>query len=430
MDNAKQQFTNAFTELDNREQHFTSSLLLDNHPLRNAKKDVKALYYAALGYFVSRFTNDADFTDARLEQYRSLLIDADLGIEINDINRDSAVLLLCDLALILLDETTILQAGELLKSFLSDRQSVLLAEMIQALFEDETIQTTCSFAYDQIMQYRKNRKFANHKERRYIVTANVSAGKSTLINALVGRAVARTSMEACTTHLSYIFNKPFDDGEIHLIPPLNLSANYDDIKIANGETRFASYFNSLAPNCGRICIIDTPGVNYAIDRQHGETTRKALQDERYDMVLFILNATQLGTDEEMRHLKWVSENVPKDKVMFVINKLDTFKSGEDNINFSIQGVRNDLFSLGFENPPLCPLSAYFANLIKLRRSETDMSEDEFEDYKFFVKKFSKAEFDLSGYYPRTTASDMSVKCGIYGLEQILFGGEVYEKSIH
>ena len=58
-----------------------------------------------------------------------------------------------------------------------------------------------------------------------------------------------------------------------------------------------------------------------------------------------------------------------------------------------------------------------------------MSEDEIDSFNLYFKKFSKAEYDLSIYY-REVESDINEselfqirkKCGLYGLEQVLFGG--------
>ena len=45
------------------------------------------------------------------------------------------------------------------------------------------------------------------------VIATMSSGKSTLINALIGKPLARTSQEVCTGNLNYLYNKPFEDAK-------------------------------------------------------------------------------------------------------------------------------------------------------------------------------------------------------------------------
>ena len=118
----------------------------------------------------------------------------------------------------------------------------------------------------------------------------------------------------------------------------------------------------------RICIIDTPGVNSVIDINHKKITRQVLKEENYNKLIYVLNANKLGTDEEKEQLQWVAENVAKEKVIFVLNKIDYFKTIDDSIEESINGVKNDLYLLGYKEPIICPFSAYFAYLIKLKEN--------------------------------------------------------------
>ena len=111
-----------------------------------------------------------------------------------------------------------------------------------------------------------------------------------------------------------------------------------------------------------------------------------------------------------------------------LNKTDTFKKTEDSIEESIQGVKDDLVQLGYESPVVFPISAYFALLIKLRLSNIQLDEDEEDELAHYIKKYSKPEYDLTRYYDASyeNASDdilaqMSIRCGLYGLENILFG---------
>jgi GTPase SAR1 family protein len=269
---------------------------------------------------------------------------------------------------------------------------------------------------------------------RFIVTGNVSSGKSTLINALVGKSVMRTSQEACTASLCYILLiKPFYDNTVHLLgSPLNLEVNCEDI--ARHEKIEFSYiplfYRLLTSRQYGVCLIDTPGVNSAINHEHGKLTRIALKEEKYDFLIYVFNANRLGTDEEFRHLKFVAGNVPKDKVIFVVNKLDDFNKKDDSIESSVEGVRSDLLSFGYENPVICPLSAYFALLIKLKLNGETLTADEEDEFNMYARKFAKPEYDLSQYYKHTISVSeseeelmlLTVKCGLYGLESTMYGG--------
>lgn len=432
--------------------HFISSQNLHTHPLARTKsKSLRGSYYASLCYFVAQNKHDSNYINARLEQYHFLLIGDGVCDYLSDRNRDSTIRsivnnilmpwrrkyrfwMVCDIALILADEETVKESYRLLKSHLSRKQIILLDKLLEILFNNEDIPASLVFAKELIAQFRINREFSKQREKRFIVTANMSAGKSTLINAIIGKPLTRTSLEACTGNLCYLYNKPFEDSSIHLCAsPLKLSVSYDDLAKTEKTTisHIASYFRTLVQPQNRVCIIDTPGVNFSQNQNHGELTRKALKEECYDKLIYILNAAgKLGTEEELSYLKYVSKNIPQEKVVFVLNKLDEFRKTEDSIEASIEGVKNDLHKLGYENPTICPLSAYFALLIKLRKNGEALSDDEQDTYSFYVKKFSKAEYDLSLYYDKkveikSSNSDelivMSVKCGLYGLENILFG---------
>jgi GTP-binding protein EngB required for normal cell division len=452
MNDAKQRFTTVLEKSsDIRTDGFVTSQNLMNHPVLKSKPKIRALYYAALEYFVKACSTDSVYTDARLAQYRRafagnqelVLTESNRNVTIKRIVNDAIrpwrrkyrYWLFCDVALTLLDEQAIAEAQKRICVYLNQKQIRFIKELSETIREKfaAPIPADFGFAADLITQYRANRTFISLPEKRIMVTANMSAGKSTLVNALVGKPVTRTSQEACTANLCYIFNKPFEDGAIHLrASPLNLSANYDDLGQAGKAdvSCIASFFRAFAEPRERICIIDTPGANSAINREHGELSRTALREKNYDKLVYVLNANRLGTEEEHRYLTFVSKNVPEDKIIFVLNKLDDFNKAEDSVEDSIEGVRNDLMSLGYETPIICPISAYFALLVKMKQNGESLTEDENEEYALCAKKFLKPEYDLSRYHDtqgwenagQDDLTILAVRSGLYGFENILYGG--------
>lgn len=429
---------------------FTSSLILDNHPMKCVKPKLKIQYYIILEYFVKQ-VEDSEYTTFRLNQYRDILLEDTRKPDLTNISIDNLIhsmvnctlkpwkkkyryWIMCDIALILLDEINIQKAADSMKLFLSKRKQKQIDVLLSVLKNDKFDKNSINFAANLIEQYRENYHFLKKPELRFIVTANMSAGKSTLVNALIGKSLARTSQETCTGNICYIYNKPFEDNHIHFeTSQLNLDATASEIKNFDWRTvaSTASYFRHLSERKIRICIIDTPGVNSTLDKRHGEITREAIKSESYHKLIYVLNANKLGTDEEIRYLKWICENVPMNKIIFVLNKLDDFKCTDDDIEASIEGVRNDLFALGYENPIICPLSAYFALLIKLKHKGEILTDDEEDEYVFYTKKFSKPFYDLLKYYEGIEEDrkddemiSMSKKCGLYDFEDILFGGEL------
>ena len=91
----------------------------------------------------------------------------------------------------------------------------------------------------------------------------------------------------------------------------------------------------------------------------------------------------------------------------------------------------DLLKIGFENPIICPISAYFSYLLKLRMTGQALSEDEADEYALYSKKFKRSSYDLSHYYEDVqclpTDSEevaLSKRVGLYGLEKIIYGGRL------
>jgi ribosome biogenesis GTPase A len=431
--------------------YFITSLKINTHPLLKAKEKIKLAYFAVLEYFINSLTDDAEYTKARLSQYRSFLVCEKAVISLTDKTCSNAVrlvvddflkpwkrkycfALLCDIALIVSHKPKVKKACDMLAKYLNKRKQAKLGELSDTLYDNRPISRKFKNVENLIIQFRLNRDFTAKKEMRIMVTANMSAGKSTLINAIIGKPVAKASQEACTKNLCFIYNKPFEDGYFHLIAsPLNLNATYDDLLNTGKEDicSIASYFRAYGHLKTRICLIDTPGVNSTLNSGHRKLTRKAIVEENYDKLIFVLDATKLGTDDEIKYLKYIYKNVPCEKIIFVLNKLDDFKTAEDSISESINGVKTDLQKIGFDNPVICPFSAYFSLLLKRKQNNEKLNEDEQDVFDHYVKKFNKPEYDLSKYYKRTVGDrtwngdglqKLNFISGIYDLENILYGG--------
>lgn len=457
---------------------FIESLDLREHPIKQSIKRMRAEYYKALSYIVNTVINKTEdkttcvhptqcvvsvlktvmikrYATERLKMYDSQILIAPVdGIaDKNKINLASVtswlkkpwrkkyrLILVCDVALILLNKELLRRAVDIFLEYFSQKQMAEIEEVITELFNERAVSENHLYLASLIDQYRLNTEFSHTKERRIIVTANMSAGKSTLINALVGKTVARTSQEACTGNVCYIFNKPFDDGNIHLeTNDFTFEASQNDLH--NYEWKepicMASHFAKCVEQSQRLCIIDTPGVDSALHKEHRSLTHKALLNEQYDIVLSVVCPTKLGTDAEKKHLQWLYKNIPNYKIFFVLNKLDDYRDYSDSIDESIEELKRDLLKIGFENPTICPLSAYLAYLLKLKMTGQILTADEEDEYSYMAKKFKRSSYDLSRYYENAQCkeedSDEIMLCkqvGLYGLEQILYGGVENEKGIH
>ena len=430
---------------------FTTSMSLEEHPVKKAKSATKIRYYSVLKHFITPYKDDdnSEYFEMRLKQYYDFLVENSDLSEIENIETNKLIrsvisrspwknryqyFLLCDAALITQDDSNVRMIADSMKLYMGKKQQTNTDTLVSALVGNDTNVriNPISFVTSLVDQYRCNREFQQIPEVNYIVTATMSAGKSTLINALIGKRIARASQEVCTGNLCYIYNKPFEDRHIHLYTDsVNFDADSSDLTTFEwtDSAYISSFFRRFQTNNRKICITDTPGVNSALNKNHVKISRKAIREQSYDKLIYVFNANKLGTDEEIKHLKWVLKYADKDKIIFVLNKLDSFNRTDDNISQSIEGVKKDLIKLGIENPTVLPLSVYFGLLIKMKQNGDPMTEDEEDEYKLLSKKFREPDYDLSGFYEGIYADEndseeifLSKKCGLYGLEKILFGG--------
>lgn len=462
---------------------FIESLDLQEHPIKKSKERIRTKYYTVLAYIVNQVTENVvskddhicitsneniaqikvssngiqsfhskEYITQRLELYRKqfALKEVNTNLNAHTAKQNSLRLvsayvsppwrkkhrlwLMCDIALITLDPVMIQQAAEIIKDFLAKKQRGKLDLLVSTLLNMDI--DACKFpSVEQfISQYHTNCSFVKKSEQEIIVTANMSAGKSTLINALIGKPLTRTSQEVCTSDLCYLYNKPFEDGYIHLASAeLNLDTSEDVLKSYQGngneKISIAAHFSSIEPAAPRLCIIDTPGVNATLYKEHGNIAHNALSNLKYDKVLYVISPTNLGTFAEIKHLKWMAENVPKEKIIFVLNKLDNYHSSADSIEESIDGLRSDLINIGFLEPVICPISAYFGILLKMKLTGKELTEDEQDEYALLSKKFSKPSYDLSRFYNGIQCNindsneiSLSKRSGLYGLEKLIYGG--------
>ena len=142
----------------------------------------------------------------------------------------------------------------------------------------------------------------------------MSAGKSTLLNALIGKKVNKTQNDACTAKTHYLFNKAFEDTLSYEYDyKLELDASYEVLMDDNksnksDEIYVGTRFRSVTDISTAICFIDTPGVNSSQDILHREISEHTISNSEYDLLLYVMNGENIGTDDDRRHLEFVYEN--------------------------------------------------------------------------------------------------------------------------
>ena len=245
----------------------------------------------------------------------------------------------------------------------------------------------------QRQHYSLNNSFLERPLSKILFVATVSAGKSTLINAICGHNVCKAMNMACTKQVRNVFNNVIDDGEIFAKTEMELVSSSDNIifESENFES-VGAHFNSLLSEC-RICLIDTPGVNNAKELNHMKITEDAIKNEDYDVAIFVSNACYNGSTDERNVLELLIKNT-KRPIIFVLNWLDDSNPKQDSISQMLKNFKNEIEICGLNNSIIIPISAKAAFLAKTIDKHDD--EDSFE-YSQIYKRFTKDYYNLPAY---------------------------------
>lgn len=247
-------------------------------------------------------------------------------------------------------------------------RDIISRQILKDVYNNWGKTTLKKIPYQLLEHKKKNDSFQSKPLKRILVVATMSAGKSTLINALIGYRVNEVRTTACTSKLCYLYNKPVDDGVIAKHSDGHYKYRYEIEALEKGEAdEIALHFNSTLGD-KRICFIDTPGANYSGDKTHGEITRKAIASNNYEAIIFVINSLQFNTDDEAILREFVISKSKK-PIIFVLNQLDYFNPEDD----SIQDTINSLAEI-VKTHEIVPLSAYYALLLKIGKNRLTKQE--------------------------------------------------------
>ena len=229
------------------------------------------------------------------------------------------------------------------------------------------------------------------------VVATMSAGKSTLINALLEKNLMPSKQEACTAIITRIKDstkegnswkaKIYDKTDKEISTDNDLT--YDAMNRLNSDEKVSRIevegnIPFVSAKDISLILIDTPGPNNSQDASHAEFTYKVIKDQdSKPIVLYVLNGTQLGINDDSHLLSQVAESMKvggkqsKDRFIFAVNKIDTINSSKESITSILDNVKKYLEKHGIENPNIYPVSAEIARLIRLNKKgyNLDFQED-------------------------------------------------------
>ena len=290
-----------------------------------------------------------------------------------------------------------------------------------------------------------------NKEFRVVFTGIYSSGKSTVINALVGKNVLPQAEGTCTDKICYIKHSKeygyskivyvLKNGKTKEFICNNGEQSQEKIRNASKEKDVDEIYiyvdmSHLYPDNlekeFRLVFVDTPGTGSEDgddvskkneDNTHIELTRKILSSDDKEMVVLISDK------------KTVSSGIPEildifdqkagedrgcynDRFLFVLNQCDTYKfhpREKDAMTGRYEGLENEVFKLkktisrkahgretrNIDNPRIFPISAATALAIKIGCNNAENKpkrETELRDYYDAYDDFCEKLTDRSAEY--------------------------------
>lgn len=310
---------------------------------------------------------------------------------------------------------------------------------------EELVQMMKDGPFEQLRDERIEYNFqkALNSEFEIAVIATMSSGKSTLINAILGQELMPSKNEACTAKVSRIKNNPditnysaiaYDkDGEV--LKTIT-NASVTDFTDFNDDPaihliEIEGNIPSIKSGNMNLVLVDTPGPNNSMDASHRQHTLSVIKSDDKPMVLYVLNATQLRTDDDLALLRTVADAMAvggkqsKDRFIFAMNKADEFdpEKGE-SIYGAIGNVQEYLEQQNIQNPNIYPVSSQVAKVIRKTQNNLNLTRSERADLinvELFVEEPS---MHLNQYAPISP----SLKQGIS--DSINIANDEYTKALH
>ncbi|XP_058082986.1 probable transmembrane GTPase FZO-like, chloroplastic isoform X2 [Magnolia sinica] len=181
-----------------------------------------------------------------------------------------------------------------------------------------------------------------------VIVGEFNSGKSTVINALLGRRYLKEGVIPTTNEITFLCYSEMDSSEQQRCE-------------RHPDGQFICYLP--APILKEMNLVDTPGTNVILQRQQRLTEEFV---PRADLVLFVISADRPLTESEVAFLRYIQQW--KKKVVFVLNKSDLYQNIselEEAIAFIKENTRK---LLNTEHVTLYPVSARSALEAKLSAS--------------------------------------------------------------
>lgn len=258
------------------------------------------------------------------------------------------------------------------------------------------------------------------------VIATMSSGKSTVVNALLGKELMPAKNEACTATITKIKDvegmpefmaQRFDNTHNPLSEPVvatnEILTEWNDDPNTHLIEVKGNIPTVTQTNACTYVFVDTPGPNNARTAAHEQTTLEAIQSKPLSMVLYILNAQQLSTKDDDSLLRIVCREMYRggrkalDRFVFIANKIDVFDpEKKESVTTALENVRQYLKSHGIANPLIIPASALLAKLLRMEQQGEKLTRNERADLFKCVELFTQErEMNMLEHAKRRLSKD-------------------------
>ena len=211
------------------------------------------------------------------------------------------------------------------------------------------------------------------------VVGEFSSGKSTFLNALIGKDILKHGAQETTATITEIKNEKLKDDKIIFDVLYSNGAVEENIDIEKLKdyTTTSSTVHSVAENIakvtiknyfldyeGELSVIDTPGLNGVADK-HREKTEEQIKNSH--ACIYLMSVRGLG-ESDIRFLKYISEY--QKNIIFIQNFIDELKelegeTPEGKIEEQKKIISKRLFDENSEvNYEIIAISAYQALISK------------------------------------------------------------------
>ena len=257
-----------------------------------------------------------------------------------------------------------------------------------------------------------------------VVIATMSSGKSTLINSLLGQQVLPSRNEACTAkRYSILDDDQANNTRIYVtykngdtvIQEENVA---EELEKANNDDNVTDilirgHVKGVLNTDKALLIIDTPGPNNSRDESHEQIMLDVIRKIKGGLILYVLNATQLGINDD-NYLLGIIRDYVKDNskisLLFLINKVDQLDEERDeSVGQLVLSAWEYLVANGIDNPQIIPVSALAASLFKKVLNREELTRSEYRAFRGYYNMYRPQDYNMRSFAITNDLSDQHKK---------------------